>query len=259
VCCPLTKLCVSVGVPCTSPSVCADSEYCCPDAKHCLTPTNPGHLCPEGGCGSGEVCCPLTNLCVKAAAPCDPADEKTIPTTKIGHDHLGDIELPMAGLGTWLYNDSHAQAAVTTALALGYSHIDTAFIYGNAAGIGAALKASGRARESYFLTSKVMGGNRTTTLTQHEETLKKLGVAYVDLLLVHFPGTFTPSGAVIGSRAARQEQWRALEELVDSGAARAIGVSHYCKRHLQDILDIAKVPVAVNQVQYHGDRRALLA
>lgn len=156
----------------------------------------------------------------------------------------------MAGLGTWQYNDTVAEAAVLTALNLGYSHIDTAFIYGNAVGIGRGLAASKRPRNSYFITGKVMGGNASTTIAQHNLVLSQLGLDYVDLLLVHFPAAYI-GGKMIGSRAQRQGQWRAMEELRAKGLTRSIGVSHYCKKHMQDILDIAMVKPAVNQVMYH--------
>lgn len=79
-CCPITKLCVDVRAPCTSP--CEDQgSYCCPDALHCLTPTNPGHLCKLGGsdCKTGEVCCPVTKECVAVGAACTPPDHATMP------------------------------------------------------------------------------------------------------------------------------------------------------------------------------------
>ena len=72
VCCPLTKVCVSPGAPCTSP--CAATEYCCPDAKHCLTPVSPGKFCTgpgtQGSCAADQVCCPLLNECVTVGAAC---------------------------------------------------------------------------------------------------------------------------------------------------------------------------------------------
>jgi hypothetical protein len=79
VCCPLTKLCVKAGNPCTTS--CEDKgSYCCPDAKHCLTPTKPGVLCSKAApCNSGEVCCPVTNICVKPGAQCDMLDAKIAP------------------------------------------------------------------------------------------------------------------------------------------------------------------------------------
>jgi diketogulonate reductase-like aldo/keto reductase len=170
----------------------------------------------------------------------------SIPTVEIAPG----VNLPMAGLGTWLYNDTRAEKASLLALQLGYTHIDTANDYGNAAGIGRAIKASGRARDSYFITSKVPGGlSATNTTAAHDLTLSQLGLDHVDLLLIHFPTTM--SAKPVGSKAMRQEQWRAMESIFRAGKARAIGVSHFCERHLQDVLEIATIKPAVNQVQYH--------
>ncbi|KAL1530601.1 hypothetical protein AB1Y20_001501 [Prymnesium parvum] len=169
-----------------------------------------------------------------------------IPTVQIAPG----VHLPMAGLGTWQYNDSRAELAVSTALAIGYTHIDTANVYGNAKGIGKALAQSPRPRDSYFITSKVPGGlNASATIAAHQLTLSQLGLKYVDLLLIHFPTTMTASP--VGSKAMRQEQWKGMEALHKQGLARSIGVSHFCQRHVEDVLEIATVKVAVNQVQYH--------
>eukprot|EP00941_MAST-03F_sp_MAST-3F-sp1_P005751 g5751.t1 len=170
----------------------------------------------------------------------------SIPTVEIAPG----VDLPMAGLGTWLYNNTRAGNAVAMALELGYTHIDTANDYDNSVGIGKAIKESGRARDSFFITSKVPGGLsfQNTTLA-HNENLEQLQVDYVDLLLIHFPTTM--AAKPVGSKKMRQEQWRAMEALVLAGKARAIGVSHFCERHLLDILEIATIRPAVNQVQYH--------
>lgn len=169
---------------------------------------------------------------------------RTIPTTEIAPG----VHLPMAGLGTWLYNSSVAEAAALAALNMGYTHIDTALGYGNQDGIARAIKASGRPRSSFFVTSKIPGGlseqDATSNLTL---SLSQLGLDYVDLMLTHFPATWGGEGG----KAMRQAEWRALEAFVKAGKARAIGVSHYCKSHLDDILEIATIPPAVNQVQYH--------
>jgi len=152
------------------------------------------------------------------------------------------------GLGTWQYNDSQAETAATLALEMGYTHIDTADDYGNQVGIGRALKASSRARDSYFLTTKIDGG---LTYDQASAALAKnldqLGVTYVDLTLIHFPATWEG----VGGKALRQAEWRALEAFKKAGKTRSIGVSHYCKSHLQDILEINTTYIALNQVEYH--------
>uniref|UniRef100_A0A7S1HRI9 NADP-dependent oxidoreductase domain-containing protein n=1 Tax=Eutreptiella gymnastica TaxID=73025 RepID=A0A7S1HRI9_9EUGL len=159
------------------------------------------------------------------------------------------VQMPMLGLGTWQYNSSTAGAAAAVALGLGYELIDTALGYGNQQGIGAALRASRRPRTSYFLTSKIPGGlNATATTAALELCLQQLGLEYVDLMLVHFPADW---GLRNTGTAQRVEQWRAMEAFVAAGKARAIGVSHYCKRHLQDLMPVTTRPIAVNQVQFH--------
>lgn len=157
------------------------------------------------------------------------------------------IKMPLVGLGTWLYNSSVAEAAVVDAFHVGYRHVDTALGYGNHAGISAGLKAVSKAlsltRGDYFVTTKVPGGlNRSATAAALELSLQELQLEQVDLVLLHWPA----KGA-----AARQQQWLALEEFARQGKVRAIGVSHYCRQHLDDVLAVATMPVALNQVQYH--------
>lgn len=97
--------------------------------------------------------------------------------------------MPMVGLGTWLYDSARAKRAVELALSVGYTHVDTALMYGNQKGVGEAL--SGRARDSYFLTTKIPGGlNFTETTAAITQDLEELNVDYIDLLLVHFPATW---------------------------------------------------------------------
>lgn len=180
-----------------------------------------------------------------------PVQQNSIPSRRIGDDvHGRSVQLPMMGLGTWQYNNSVAGAAVKMAIEMGYVHVDTAFDYDNQAGIGAALKATGAKRASYFITSKIPGGlNASTAKANFETSLKQLQTPYVDLLLVHFPATM--DAAASGGKAGRQAEWKVMESFYLSGQARAIGVSHYCEKHLQDVFEIATVKPMVNQVQYH--------
>jgi len=129
------------------------------------------------------------------------------------------------------------------------THIDCAYGYNNQAGVGKALAASPRARASYFITTKIPGGLSEADATANFDAgLVQLGLDYVDLLLVHYPASW--AGA--GGRAARQAEWQVMEGFVKAGKVRALGVSHYCKRHVQDIQAIPNVvPIAVNQVEYH--------
>merc|ERR1712039_921636 len=122
-------------------------------------------------------------------------------------------------------------------------HVDTAYVYGNAKGVGKALQKANLERTDLFVTSKIpIGLNISATVAGMHQNLAELQVDYVDLMLIHIPAT----GA-----AARQEQWLALEAFAKAGKAKAIGVSHHCKKQLQDVLAVATLPVAVNQVQYH--------
>jgi len=160
------------------------------------------------------------------------------------------VHMPLVGLGTWLYNSSTVEGALTSALKLGYVHVDTAADYGNAAGVAAAIKKSGVKRETLFVTTKIPGGlNLTSATAALDAELKALKLEYVDLMLVHFPASM--DAHLSGGKASRQETWRALEGFHKAGKARAIGVSHYCKKHLEDVLAIATVTPALNQVEYH--------
>eukprot|EP00940_MAST-03C_sp_MAST-3C-sp2_P002028 g2028.t1 len=188
-------------------------------------------------------------IVVIAAAALASANE-TVP---MEHKEIAPgVNIPMVGIGTWLYNASTAKNAVSTALSVGYTHIDTAYDYGNAEGVGEAIAESKIDRKRLFVTTKVEGGlNRSRTFEEHADNLKKLQLDYVDLLLVHFPCLISPEGDLSGSKAMRQEQWKAMEELHEQKKARAIGISHYCRRHLDDILEIARIKPAINQVEFH--------
>jgi len=169
-----------------------------------------------------------------------------IPTKRIAPG----VHLPMVGLGTWQYNSTRTQAAVLSALKLGYSAIDTAHDYDNQVGIGQALKQSQLPRDAYFITTKLEGGlSYADTLSTHAQNLQQLGLEWVDLLLIHFPTTMTASP--VGNATMRQAQWRAMELLQLTGKTRAVGVSHFCRRQMQDILDVALIKPAVNQVEFH--------
>lgn len=168
-----------------------------------------------------------------------PASYPTIPMRGIS----GNTPMPLIGLGTWQYNASTAFGAVTTAFSAGYRHVDTALGYANQEGVGRALKALALPRDEYFVTGKVQGGlNATATTAALELSLQQLQLKHVDLMLLHWPA--------VGAEG-RQAQWKALEAWAKKGGAKAIGVSHYCRRHLDDVLAVATLPIAYNQVQFH--------
>jgi len=172
-----------------------------------------------------------------------------VPTTSLS-GVSGDVDFPLVGLGTWEYNNSRTEAAVKLAFENGYRHVDTAYIYQNHVGVGRALQATGLARSEFFVTSKIPGGlNATASAAALAQSLRDLNLGYVDLMLLHFPATMDEQAA--GGPEGRRTSWRALEAFARAGKARAIGVSHYCPQHLEDILPIATLPVALNQVEFH--------
>lgn len=176
------------------------------------------------------------------------------PTRHVGVDHKGEsVDIPLVGIGSWLYNETQAYEATKTAFTLAkpYRHVDCAYDYLNQKGIGRVLKELDLPRDSYFVTSKVEGGlNASRTEEEAESDLSDLGLDYVDLLLLHFPCDLS-TGVPIGSAAVRQAQWAVMEKLYAEGKARSIGVSHYCARHLEDLYKMAVVKPMINQVQYH--------
>jgi 2,5-diketo-D-gluconate reductase A len=164
----------------------------------------------------------------------------------------GSIDMPLLGIGTWQYNDSLAERVVVDAFRMGYRHVDTAYVYKNQVGVGAALATAAKdlalKRADYFVTSKIAGGlNASATGAALEETLRQLQLDYVDLMLIHWPASgINPQGS-----ALRKEQWLTFGKFAKEGKARAIGVSHHCRKHLEDVLSVATLPVALNQNQYH--------
>lgn len=153
------------------------------------------------------------------------------------------VAMPGLGLGVFKVGDgSPVVNAVKSALRHGYRSIDTAAVYGNEEGVGQALKESGVARESVFITSKVWNEDQgyETTLKAFDTSLKKLGLDYLDLYLIHWP--------VAGKYL---DTWRALLELYKQGKVRAIGVSNFHVHHLKDILAISDTVPAVNQIELH--------
>ena len=151
------------------------------------------------------------------------------------------VKIPSLGFGTWkLKPPVEARNAVEVALKTGYRHIDTARIYLNEGSVGKAIKDSGIARKDLFITTKLWNASHKHAEKAFENSLKRLGVDYVDLYLIHFPVSGT-----------RLEAWKTLESIYKSGRARAIGVSNFTIRHLEELLSVSAVVPAVNQVEFH--------
>ena len=190
------------------------------------------------------------SLCVAWTAAMLPASPSKVPSIEIGRDVRGlPVNMPLVGyLAT---NES----GVALALRTGYRLFDTALTYGNQRGIARAIATIGIPRDAVFISTKVPGGLGTAgTIAAHHEDLKQLEMDRVDLLLTHYPCGFptSPGGKLVNcTKAARQATWRGLEALYKSGKARAIGVAHYCQQHLEDILEIATVDIAVDREEWH--------
>jgi diketogulonate reductase-like aldo/keto reductase len=157
--------------------------------------------------------------------------------------------MPVLGLGVWqMAAGAETERAVEWALEAGYRHIDTASMYRNEQSVGAALGRSGLPREQVFVTTKLMPA-RTSARAELEKSLERLGLAYVDLYLIHWP---LP---LLNARL-----WSQLESLQDAGLAREIGVSNFGRDRLGRLIRGAARKPAVNQVQFspfHYRRRLL--
>jgi diketogulonate reductase-like aldo/keto reductase len=176
----------------------------------------------------------------------------TIPNITIGRDvHGRDVVLPLLGAGTWQYNDTIAYQSVCQAFQAGYTFVDTAFGYKNQKGVGWAIRDcwQGR-RDDLFVMTKIPGGLSAQQVeAAHQQNLMELGLEYVDHLMTHFPADWDET---VASPADRQAEWLALEHIYERGQARSIGLSHYCERHIEDILMVAtSVLPSINQVEYH--------
>ena len=138
--------------------------------------------------------------------------------------------MPQLGFGVWQVPDDEATSAVTTALEAGYRSIDTAAIYGNEAGVGRALAASGLPRDELFVTTKLWNSEQgyDTTLRAFDASLAKLGLDYVDLYLIHWP---------LPAVDKYVDTWRAFEKIYADGRARAIGVSNFQPSHLDRLIE----------------------
>ncbi len=153
------------------------------------------------------------------------------------------VEIPALGLGVFRSDPGEeTRGAVATALEAGYRHVDTARAYGNERDVGRALAGSGLRREEVFVTTKLWNSDHGYDQARWacDQSLHRLGLEYVDLYLIHWP-----------VEGLRRESWRALERIVADGKARAIGVSNYTTRHLEELLGDCRVSPMVNQVEFH--------
>ena len=177
--------------------------------------------------------------------------------------HNGD-QIPAIGLGTWKMEDGSAKDAVSTALEIGYRHIDCAAIYMNESDVGDAFTAAfsgGLSRDEVFITSKLWNDSHKPEHVRPalERSLKLLQLDHLDLYLIHWPvairnGMWLPESGedfVPIDQVPIIETWQAMEECVAAGLIKHIGVSNFNISRLQGLIDNGSVPVSANQVECH--------
>ena len=163
------------------------------------------------------------------------------------------VRIPTIGFGTWKIPNDVAPDAVASALATGYRHVDTARVYRNEEGVGQGLKASGIPREEIFVTTKIPSSLKTYDEIGPcvDESLRRLGLDYIDLLLIHGPKPWPPQPGDDQKTYFEEnaEVWRAMEEAYDAGKLKAIGVSNFEIPDLQNLLGSSKTAPMVNQIE----------
>ncbi|CAH0203770.1 aldo/keto reductase [Peribacillus frigoritolerans] len=153
------------------------------------------------------------------------------------------VKMPQLGFGVFkVKNGNETVESVKKAVEVGYRAIDTAAIYENEEGVGQAIRECGVPREELFITSKVWNTEQgyDTTLKAFEDSLNRLGLEYLDLYLIHWPG-----------KDKYLETWRALEKLYKDGKVKSIGVSNFHIHHLENLLANSEVKPVVNQIELH--------
>ncbi|MEW5423143.1 aldo/keto reductase [Amorphus sp. 3PC139-8] len=154
-----------------------------------------------------------------------------------------DVAIPTLGFGTWPLKGGDCERMVTAALGAGFRHLDTAEMYDNEDAVGRGLKAASVPRDQVFVTTKVWHTHLRDGQLQHaaEESLKRLGLDYVDLYLIHWP---SPEVSV-------QEAIGALNEVKTRGLARAVGVANFNVKLIEEAVAASEAQLATNQVEYH--------
>lgn len=169
----------------------------------------------------------------------EPGAAASVPLIELNDGNV----IPQLGFGVWQVSNDEVVPAVAEAIRSGYRSIDTAQGYDNEEGVGRAIRESGMDREQLFITSKI----RTKSMGKDarrgiEESLRKLGLDYLDMFLIHWP---------VPARNTYVDTWKAFIQARDEGLIRTIGVSNFLPEHLGRIMDETGVAPAINQVETH--------
>ena len=170
-----------------------------------------------------------------------------IPQIKLYNGHT----IPQFGIGVFQIKDNkECEQVCLEAFKRGYRHIDTAHIYGNEKGVGAAVKKSGIPREEFYITTKLWIGDfgEGKSLKEVDEMLKRLDTDYIDLLLLHWP-----KGDYIGA-------YKDMEKAYNQGKVRSIGLSNFTEKQIEEIMSMCTVKPAIDQIELHpyGQRREVV-
>lgn len=161
------------------------------------------------------------------------------------------VKMPCVAYGTWQAPDGEiTRDGVCAAIKAGYRHIDTAMIYGNEESVGDGIRLSGVKREELFITTKLWIADHgyEKTISACEESLKRLGLDYIDLYLIHWPAV---EKVASNWEEINADSWRAFEKLYKDGKIRAIGVSNFLPEHLESLKKRCEIMPMVNQIEYH--------
>lgn len=171
------------------------------------------------------------------------------------------VIMPAVGFGTYKLKNEEVAGPVLEALKAGYRLIDTAQVYENEKGVGDALRRSGLGRGDVVIETKVWRSSHgyERTIAACNASLKKLGVDYVDLYVIHWPGCKTGWPLARGTCCPKDwtpkmrdtGTWRAMEDLYTQGKVKAIGVTNYSVRHIKELLKSCRIKPMVNQVEFH--------
>ncbi|KHD45488.1 aldo/keto reductase [Streptococcus hongkongensis] len=159
------------------------------------------------------------------------------------------LEIPLLGFGTFKAADGEeAYQSTLAAIKAGYRHIDTAAIYKNEVSVGKAIKDSGVPREELFVTTKLWNDSHSYPKAKEAlaASLQRLGLDYVDLYLIHWPN---PKAYRDNWQKANAEAWSYMEDAVDEGLVKTIGVSNFMVHHLEALAETAELTPAVNQIR----------
>jgi 2,5-diketo-D-gluconate reductase A len=167
-----------------------------------------------------------------------------VPNIRLNNGAARGTEIPQFGFGVFQVPPPQTAAVVREAFAAGYRHIDTAQMYGNEEGVGQAIAESGLSRDELFITTKLNNDRHgyDSAIAELDESLRKLGLEYVDLYLIHWP---------LPHQDRYVETWKGFEKLLADGKARAIGVSNFQPAHLDRLAEETDTVPAVNQIELH--------